>query len=151
MPQSSSSLPHETDFQHKEGTNRPGVEDFGFDTPPPELLPSIPSDVRTDAALPGGEDFGFDDYLPLQSQESGMDAAPSSEKYDFGMDDPLLPPALHSTSISPAPPHGTGGDDDFGMGDPMPPHAARKDEEFGMKIPLPSDRQGRGMSHIHWW
>ncbi|KAH9014879.1 hypothetical protein EDB84DRAFT_1443545 [Lactarius hengduanensis] len=143
MAQSYSSLPHETDFRHKQGTDQPGVEDFGFDTPPPELLPSIPSDVRTDAALPGGEDFGFDDYLPLQSQESGMDAAPSSENHDFGMDDPLQPPTLHSTRISPAPLHGTGGDDDFGMDDPMPPDAARKDEEFRMNIPLPSDPQGR--------
>ncbi|KAH9009915.1 hypothetical protein EDB83DRAFT_2318522 [Lactarius deliciosus] len=143
MAQSYSSLPHETDFRHKQGTDQPGVEDFGFDTPPPELLPSIPSDVRTDAALPGGEDFGFDDYLPLQSQESGMGAAPSSESHDFRMDDPLPPPTLHSTRISPAPLHGTGGDDDFGMDDPMPPDAARKDEEFGMNIPLPSDPQGR--------
>ncbi|KAH9012982.1 hypothetical protein EDB85DRAFT_1899983 [Lactarius pseudohatsudake] len=76
-------------------------------------------------------------------EESGMDAAPSSENHDFGMDDPLQPPTLHSTRISPAPLHGTGGDDDFGMDDPMPPDAARKDEEFRMNIPLPSDPQGR--------
>ncbi|KAH9173113.1 hypothetical protein EDB89DRAFT_1905609 [Lactarius sanguifluus] len=119
MAQSYSSLPHETNFWHKQGTDQPGVEDFGFDTPPPKLLPPIPSDVRTDAVFPGGEDFGFDDYLPLQSWESGMGAAPpSSENDDFRMDVPLPPgprPTLHSTRISEAPLHGIGEDEDFGM------------------------------------
>ncbi|KAH9170158.1 hypothetical protein EDB89DRAFT_2072310 [Lactarius sanguifluus] len=150
MAQSYSLLPHETNFRHKQGTNQPGVEDFGFDTPPPKLLPPIPSDVRTDAVLPGGEDFGFDDYLPLQSQESGMGAAPpSSENDDFGMDVPLPPrprPTLHSTRISEAPLHGIGEDEDFGMDSLIPPDGTRKDEDFGMDVPLPSDPQGHAWS-----
>ncbi|KAI9445925.1 hypothetical protein H4582DRAFT_2052063 [Lactarius indigo] len=138
------SLPHELDLWHKQGTNQPGFEDFGFDTPPPELPPPIPSDVRADAALPRGEDFGFDDYLPLQSQESGMGVVPSSENDDFGMDVPVPPQALHSsTPISVAQLPSTGGDEDFGMDDPMPTDGSGGDEDFGMDVPLPSDPQGR--------